>query len=150
MSKVPAAFVQRIREAAFLVGDPKLQMETLTSIPEIGPAAATVVLAFHNPTTYVVGDRYMVAALLGEDRALRRSDYPRLRTTLRNGTQVGSISGLSRKRTITSIERHMMSTDGVKRIRCLEPKGVVTRKKSLRCATLALNENDILHNTELV
>ena len=56
--KVPTAFVQRISEAAFLVDDPKLQLETLTSIPGIGPATATVVLAFHDPTEYAVGDRY--------------------------------------------------------------------------------------------
>ncbi len=33
---------------------------------------------------YAVGDRYMVAALFGEDRALRLSDYPRLLTELRD------------------------------------------------------------------
>lgn len=60
MSEVPAAFVQRIREAAFLVGDPKLQLGTLTSIPGIGLATATVVLAFYDPTNYAVGDRYMM------------------------------------------------------------------------------------------
>lgn len=70
------------REAADLLSDPKLQLKTLTSIPGIGPAIATVVLAFHDPTNYAVGDRYMVAALLGEDRALRLSDYPRLLTAL--------------------------------------------------------------------
>ncbi|MFC6907033.1 hypothetical protein [Halalkalicoccus tibetensis] len=84
MYEVPAAFVQRISEAAFLVDDPKLQLNTLTSIPGIGPATATVVLAFHEPTNYAVGDQYMIAALLGEDRALRLSDYPRLLTKLRD------------------------------------------------------------------
>ncbi|WP_122090971.1 hypothetical protein [Halalkalicoccus subterraneus] len=84
MSEVPAAFVQRISEAAFLVDDPKLQLKTLTSIPGIGPATATVVLAFHDPMNYAVGDRYMIAALLGEDRALRFSDYPRILTELRD------------------------------------------------------------------
>ncbi|KYH24712.1 hypothetical protein HAPAU_30880 [Halalkalicoccus paucihalophilus] len=83
MSDVPAAFIQRISEAAFLVDDPKLQLNTLTSIPGIGPATATVVLTFHDPTTYVVGDRYMVTALFDEDRALCLSDYPRLFTELR-------------------------------------------------------------------
>ncbi|WP_162994014.1 hypothetical protein [Halalkalicoccus subterraneus] len=82
MSEVPAAFVQRISQAAFLVNDPKLQLETLTSIPGIGPATATVVLAFHDPMNYAIGDRYIVAALFGEDRALRFSDYPRLLTEL--------------------------------------------------------------------
>ncbi|WP_238532918.1 hypothetical protein [Halalkalicoccus jeotgali] len=36
----------------------------------MGPATATVILAFHDPMNYAVGDRYMVAALLGDDRAL--------------------------------------------------------------------------------
>jgi 3-methyladenine DNA glycosylase/8-oxoguanine DNA glycosylase len=43
VSEVPAAFVHRIRKATFLVDDPKLQLETLTSIPGIGPATAIVV-----------------------------------------------------------------------------------------------------------
>lgn len=84
MYEVPEEFVQRISEAAFLVDDPKLQLETLTSIPGIGPATATVILAFHDPTNYVVGDRYMVATLLGEDRNMQFSDYPRLLTALRD------------------------------------------------------------------
>lgn len=83
MYGVPAAFVQRISEAAFLVDDPKLQLNTLTSIPGIGTATATVVLAFHDPRNYAVGDRYMIAALFGDDRALRLSDYPRILTELR-------------------------------------------------------------------
>ncbi|WP_245634128.1 hypothetical protein [Halalkalicoccus paucihalophilus] len=77
-------FVQRICEAAFSVYDPKLQLETLTSIPGIGPATATGVLAVHDPTNYAIGDRYRVAALLGEDRTLQLSDYPRLLTELRD------------------------------------------------------------------
>ncbi|MFC6907136.1 hypothetical protein [Halalkalicoccus tibetensis] len=83
MYEVPAEFVQRISEAAFLVDDPKLQLNTLTSIPGIGPATATVVLAFHDPMNYAVGDRYMIAALFDDDRALRLSDYPQLLTELR-------------------------------------------------------------------
>ncbi|ADJ16660.1 hypothetical protein [Halalkalicoccus jeotgali] len=82
MSEVPAAFVQRISEAAFLVDDPKFQLKTLTSIPGIGPATATVVLTFHDPMNYAVGDRYMIAVLFGEDRTLRLSDYSRIFTAL--------------------------------------------------------------------
>jgi hypothetical protein len=102
-------FVQRICEAVFSVYDPKLQLETLTSIPGIGPATATGVLAVHDPTNYAIGDRYLVAALLGEDRTLRLSDYPRLLTELRDQNPVGSISGLSRRRTINSIGTPTMS-----------------------------------------
>ncbi|WP_336365311.1 hypothetical protein [Halalkalicoccus salilacus] len=82
MYEVPAAFVQHISEAVFLIDDPKLQLNTLTSIPGIGPATATVVLTFRDPANYAVGDRYMVAALFGEDRALRLSDYPQILTEL--------------------------------------------------------------------
>lgn len=56
---------------------------TRTSIPGIGNATATVILAFHDPTNSVVGDRDMVAVLFGDNRALRLSDYPRLLTELR-------------------------------------------------------------------
>lgn len=117
MSEVPAAFVQRIREAAFLVDDPKLQLRILTSIPGIGPATAIVVLAFHDPVNYAVGDRDMIAALFGEDRALRLSDYPRLLLSSVNGIQVSSISGLSRRRIPSSIEIHTMSAGDEERIR---------------------------------
>ncbi|KYH24090.1 hypothetical protein HAPAU_41690 [Halalkalicoccus paucihalophilus] len=82
--EVPAVFVQRISQAAFLVDDTKLQLETLTSIPGIRPASATVVLAFHDSMNYAIGDRYMIAALLGDDRALRRSVYLRLLAELRD------------------------------------------------------------------
>ena len=56
MYEVPVAFVQRISQAAFLADDPKLQLNTLTSIPGIGPATATVVLAFHNPMNYTISN----------------------------------------------------------------------------------------------
>ncbi|ELY40862.1 hypothetical protein C497_02227 [Halalkalicoccus jeotgali B3] len=62
--------------------------ETLTSIHGIGPATATVVLAVHDPTTYVAGDRYMIIALLGEGRVLQLSDYPRISPNAVNRTQV--------------------------------------------------------------
>jgi hypothetical protein len=44
----------------------------------------TVSLAFHDPTTYAVDDRYIVTALFSDDRALQLSDYPQLLTALRN------------------------------------------------------------------
>jgi hypothetical protein len=83
-SECVTEFVQRISEATFFVDDPEIQPEALTSIPGIGPATATVVLAFHDPMNYAIGNRYMVAALFGEDRALRFSDYPRLLTAFRD------------------------------------------------------------------
>ncbi len=52
-------------------------------MPRIGPATATIILVFHDPTNYAVGDRYMVAALFGENQALRLFDYPRLLAKLR-------------------------------------------------------------------
>lgn len=89
MSKVPAAFVQRISQAAFLVDDPKLQLNILTSIHGIGPATATVILAFHDPASYVVGDRDMVAALFDDNRALRFSNSLRLLTALHDRNPSG-------------------------------------------------------------
>ncbi|OYR56802.1 hypothetical protein [Halorubrum halodurans] len=78
MRSTPEEFVRRVTEAALLPNDPKIQLRTLASIPGIGDATATVVLAFHDPTTYAVGDRYIMDALFGEDRGFRRSDYATL------------------------------------------------------------------------
>lgn len=83
LNTVPDAFIRRISEAAFLLDDPKTQLETLTSIPGIGPATASVVLAFYDPTRYAVGDRYIVAALLDADRSMRTTDYALILTELR-------------------------------------------------------------------
>lgn len=84
VNEVSAAFVQRVSEAALTVDDPKLQIQTLSSIPGIGSATATVVLAFSNPEDYAVGDRYMVDLLLGEDRQMRTMDYPSILEELRD------------------------------------------------------------------
>jgi hypothetical protein len=81
---VPDDFVRLVSEAAFLVDDPKLQLKTLKSIPGVGSATATVVLAFYDPETYAVGDRYVVHELFGEDRQLRVTDYPRLLAAFRD------------------------------------------------------------------
>jgi hypothetical protein len=75
MRSTPEKFVQLITKAALLAEDPKIQLQTLSSIPGIGDATGTVVLAFYDPTTYAVGDRYIIDALFGEDRGFRRSDY---------------------------------------------------------------------------
>lgn len=67
MREVPDAFVRSVSEAALLVDDPKLQLETLNAIPGVGYATATVILAFYDPTEYAIGDRYIMHALLDED-----------------------------------------------------------------------------------
>lgn len=41
-------------------------------------------LAFYYPTTYAVGDRYIIEVLFGEDRGFRRSDYTTLLEELRD------------------------------------------------------------------
>jgi len=78
MQNVPDEFVRLVSEAALLIDDPKRQLHTLDSIPGVGGAMATVVLAFYDPTNYAVGDRYIVDALFGEDRQMRFSDYPKI------------------------------------------------------------------------
>jgi hypothetical protein len=78
MRSTPEAFVQQVTGAALLPDDPKIQLQTLSSIPGIGDATGTVVLAFYDPAVYAVGDRYLVNVLFGEDRGFRRSDYPEL------------------------------------------------------------------------
>lgn len=64
--------------------DPKIQLETFTSIPGIGSAIATVILAFYDPTNYAVGDRYIVDIFLDEDRGMRITDYPTILEEFRN------------------------------------------------------------------
>ena len=84
MRSTPEEFVQQVTGAALLPEDPKIRLQTLSSIPGIGDATATVVLAFYDPTTYAVGDRYMIDVLFGEDRGFRRSDYNDLLEELRD------------------------------------------------------------------
>lgn len=78
VEEVPDEYIRRISEAAFLVDDPEIQIDSLSSIPGIGDATATVILAFYDPADYGVADQYMVDALLGEQRQMRKSDYPDL------------------------------------------------------------------------
>jgi hypothetical protein len=84
MRSTPAEFVQRVTQAALLPDDPKIQLQTLSSIPGIGDATGTVVLAFYDPINYAVGDRYIIDVLFGEDRGFRRSDYTKLLEKLRD------------------------------------------------------------------
>jgi hypothetical protein len=84
VNQVPDEYVQRVSEAALLVEDPEIQLKTLSSIPGIGYATATVVLTFYDPERYAVGDRYMVDLFFDEDRQMRVTDYPKLLSELRN------------------------------------------------------------------
>ena len=84
VNQVPDAFVRRVSEAALLVDDPKVQLKTLSSIPGIGYATATVVLTFYDPEQYAVGDRYMVDLFFDDDRQMRVTDYPKLLSELRD------------------------------------------------------------------
>jgi endonuclease III-like uncharacterized protein len=78
MNSVSDEFIQRVSEAALVLDNPKIQLKTLTSIPGVGNATATVILAFYDPTNYAVGDRYIVHALLGKDQDMGLTDYPRI------------------------------------------------------------------------
>lgn len=84
VNRVPDEFVRRVSEAALLVDDPEVQLKTLSSIPGIGYATATVVLTFYDPERYAVGDRYMMDLFFGEDRQMRVTDYPKLLSELRD------------------------------------------------------------------
>jgi hypothetical protein len=84
VNQVPDEFVRRVSEAALVVDDPKVQLKTLSSIPGIGYATATVVLTFYDPERYAVGDRYMVDLFFDEDRPMRVTDYPKLLSELRD------------------------------------------------------------------
>lgn len=83
MNSVPGEYIRLVSRAALLLDDSKIQLETLASIPGIGAATATAILAFYDPTYYAVGDRYMVDALLNRERAIRFADYPRTLEELR-------------------------------------------------------------------
>lgn len=81
---VPDEFVQQVTEAALLTDDPTIQLKTLQSIPGIGPATGTVLLAFYNPANYGVGDQYILDEFFGEDRTMRATDYPKILAELRD------------------------------------------------------------------
>jgi len=84
VNKVSDEYVRQISKAALLVNDPVLQLKTLSSIPGIGGATASVVLTFYDPENYAVGDRYMVDIFLNEDRQMWMTDYPKLLEGLRD------------------------------------------------------------------
>jgi len=84
VESVPNEFVQRVTEAALLIDDPVTQLKTLKSIPGIGPATGTAVLAFYDPEHYGIGDRYILDEFLGEPRTIRVTDYPKILQELQN------------------------------------------------------------------
>lgn len=84
MRGVPEEFVQKVTEAALLVDNPQLQVETISSIPGVGAATATVVLMFYDPENYAVGDRYLNDELLGNDRSVSAAEYSRILDELRD------------------------------------------------------------------
>ena len=84
MHRVPDEFVLKVTEAALLVDDPQVQVDTIASIPGVGTATATVVLMFYDPEKYAVGDRYLKDELLGKDRSMKDFDYPKILDELRD------------------------------------------------------------------
>lgn len=69
---------KHITKTAFFAEDPKQQVEILSTLPGVGAATATVLLAFNDPENYVVGDRYMSGELLGIDKQITATSYPKL------------------------------------------------------------------------
>jgi len=73
-----------VTEAALLTDDPTVQLKTLKSIPGIGPATGTVVLAFYDPENYGIGDRYILNEFFEEDGTMSVTDYPKILAELRD------------------------------------------------------------------
>lgn len=84
MRRVPNEFVEKVTESALLVDDPQVQVDTITSIPGVGAATATVVLMFYDPEVYAVGDRYLKHEFLDIDRSMRVTEYPKILDELRD------------------------------------------------------------------
>ncbi|GAA0477066.1 hypothetical protein GCM10008985_36770 [Halococcus dombrowskii] len=72
-----------ITKAAFLAENPKQQVEILSTLPGVGAATSTVLLAFNDPENYAIGDRYMNDELLGKDKQITATSYPKLLKTIR-------------------------------------------------------------------
>lgn len=72
-----------ITKAAFLAENPKQQVEILSTLPGVGAATPTVLLAFNDPENYAIGDRYMNDELLGKDKQITATSYPKLLKTIR-------------------------------------------------------------------
>lgn len=82
--RLPEGFVQKVTEAALLIDDPKVQVNTLDSIPGVGAATASAILTFFDPENYAVGDQYLMDELLNKERTMGVSDYPKILQALKN------------------------------------------------------------------
>lgn len=84
VNQTAEGFVEKVTEAALLVEDPKVQANTLDSIPGVGAATASAILTFYDPANYAVGDRYLMDEFLNKDRTMGVSDYPKILQALRD------------------------------------------------------------------
>lgn len=78
MSSIPQAAVEHITQAAFQINDPQTQLKVLNAIPGVGYATATVILAFHDPDSYAVGDRIINGVVFGEEKYVSPKNYAEL------------------------------------------------------------------------
>ncbi len=83
LDEISEGVAKHITKAAFIAKDPKHQIEILSTLPGVGAATATVLLAFNDPENYAVGDRYMNDELLGEDKQITATSYPKLLEKIR-------------------------------------------------------------------
>ena len=83
LDQISDEVAKHITKAAFLAEDTKRQVQILSTLPGVGAATATVLLAFHDPENYAVGDRYMNDELLGADEQITATSYPKLLERLR-------------------------------------------------------------------
>lgn len=78
MRDIPEEAVEHITRGAFLVDNPKAQLKILNGIPGVGYATATVILAFHDPESYAVGDQIINGVIFGEEKYVSPSNYVEL------------------------------------------------------------------------
>lgn len=75
IEKASEDVIRDVTRAGLAASRPKLQVKILSSLPGIGSATATVILAFNDPGNYAVGDRYINEEFLGEEKAVTPSNY---------------------------------------------------------------------------
>lgn len=80
LEEVDNEVIMLLTEAVFKTDNPKTQVKLLSSLPGVGSATATAVLAFYDPQNYAVGDRYMNSLFLynGEEKGVTPGNYPKL------------------------------------------------------------------------
>lgn len=72
---VPPEVIEKLTNAAFVATDPQLQLKILNAIPGVGYATASVILAFHDPDTYAVGEPIVTEAVLGTRTSVTPSTF---------------------------------------------------------------------------